>query len=1392
MTEFTGHAFYVAKSGHQHGTDVRSAPQNLVKVGLEAKRYRSGTKPSLDQLLYKITDASTASKPVDLWLLAATWTVDVSDREKLHSYAESCGLAVLIFDWPRRLNRLCEFAVLCASAPKTCDAFLENTPSLTSAFAIVRQSPSYEKSCSQLLECLTLPNLGYDSARRACGHWLKTAQRTLANAKSRLHGHHNLLATDHGVVQRANINAQLDNWYTGSDAVAALLGDEGMGKTWAALAWHRRLASSNDDSPLTVFLSAKAIDGTDVKSTLANALATQTESQNPEFWKKRLHLWERNASPDVRILVLLDGLNENFKFTEWAEWLQPLFEDRLSGMYRIIVSCWPNWWERSLFRLANLTPKPLEVRVGAFDDDELSELLQTMCIKQSDLAPAVLELMRVPRLSSLVAKHRDKLEHSGDITAERVIYEDWKDRVERRGTRAGLSHDDMQSFVADIGNKMKADLDQNLTKTDVIDSLSDASGKTGLELEPAIRELRSGGWLNRGAKPNTYRVASQRIPFVLGATLISQIADETVTSLMEQDIAEFLDPLKAHQLGASILRAATTIALITSGTSLILRQTLLYRWLDESNFRVEDFEAFWRLAGLEPDLFLDLAETRWLARSNSYFRDEVLIKSLANAAEFTTFKPALKDRLTQWLGTVWTSSNTGLTDQTTNPKQARLIQASADTHSRYKLWKSSSAVASFTTIHLDENDSWSWLSARAIPILSYMNRTPFVSALEAWALSRAIMNDPMHSDQIAWLLRLNASDSVSTVQAIDKLIARLHGQQNPICDKAAGYLQSAVSRTDRTGAPIPKHQPPDQQVQAFDVQSMDPDALNAAATKYLQHSGWKTCDPDSGSALINEVITRGFDADTSALHLLVDNLVDVLILLTPDNRRRLRDAITTAQQSITTTDQPGKPLSARLLSARLTLELYDADAPRQAMLILTSEIQAARIEWKPLARPVTVQDIEGIDPSNAAPHHLAGWLEYLFDNLAETEAAELDFLPNFVTHVNKEVRTTALKLATIGPHFGALDAFANSPYASMPNDKTEPAREFEYWRNCALLQFCQYSPSVPISKCLAPEHIALIVENSTPDAEALDSFNTYLKGEFEALRAEKSWSSGRYWQSHKDAIRALAQHDQEALLNWLDPWLQSPHPVPGKALMTEFPAIDTMHALATTAPGTSLSLYQALLNTSFKRLYSSDGIETFPFEINTTHATKLCDSLLEQASTDKHLFAIANAAHRHDRLDWLFGQISQLHDSTLPADVAKALTLLGMCDQSDRARAVWDALGSQPPADEWLRTVHSASLDDYARNQSARTALTDFWSAQAPSAIRHAMRRLLESCDTRCTIWINDLLPKQTDRDYMHITSLHLAVDSLNQRCKRDRDARKKTLFHTPLGLAYSTMAPWK
>ena len=376
LSELTGQSFYVAKSGHQEGSDVRSTPCNLFRIGLEAKRYKPPNKLDIDDLLHKITDASTARRPVDLWVLAATRPINVSDRERLDSHGEQCGIGVAVLDWPKNLARLCDLAVICASAAKTCETILEPTAELNAALELIREDTEFEQAHSRLLGQFTQADTGYANARLASERWMVEAQTSLANAKSRLGGHHNLRESQYGVISRTTINARLDDWYAGSYGAAALLGDEGTGKSWAALDWHDRLKASEAGAPLTIFLSATAIDTSkDIKSAIAGALRAQTGIRSIEFWKRRLALWETGEGDGVRILILIDGLNENNQFVDWADWLQPLFEDRLGGMYRVIVSCWPNWWYGSLMRLVSLEPKPREIVVERFDNSELDSLL---------------------------------------------------------------------------------------------------------------------------------------------------------------------------------------------------------------------------------------------------------------------------------------------------------------------------------------------------------------------------------------------------------------------------------------------------------------------------------------------------------------------------------------------------------------------------------------------------------------------------------------------------------------------------------------------------------------------------------------------------------------------------------------------------------------------------------------------------------------------------------------------------------------------------------------------------------------------------------------------------------------------------------------------------------
>ena len=200
--------------------------------------------------------------------------------------------------------------VICASAINACNTFLKSSAQLTQALDFIRREAEFENRRSQIISRLTLADTGYESTRLACERWLVEAQFSIANAKSRLGGHHNLQNSEYGVIPRISLKTQLDEWYRNRQAMAALLGDEGTGKSWVSLDWHDTLKSSIEGAPLTIFLAAKNIGASGVKHTLAKTLSTQTGIRSDAFWEKRLALWERSGR--VKILVPVRWLKRKF------------------------------------------------------------------------------------------------------------------------------------------------------------------------------------------------------------------------------------------------------------------------------------------------------------------------------------------------------------------------------------------------------------------------------------------------------------------------------------------------------------------------------------------------------------------------------------------------------------------------------------------------------------------------------------------------------------------------------------------------------------------------------------------------------------------------------------------------------------------------------------------------------------------------------------------------------------------------------------------------------------------------------------------------------------------------------------------------------------------------
>ena len=1396
LRELTEKAFYVVKSGSQGGSDVRSDPANVVRIALESKRYGTKTRLPVDALLHKLTEASTADPPPDLWILASTREIDSTDREKLHGHGSDLGISVAVWDWPGERDNLCDLAAVCGSAPEACQSYLDWSNELGEALALIRAHGDFELKTSHWRRQLVEPDVGYANGRERCGEWLTEAQGSLANAKSRLGGHHDLRSSRYGVVRRSGINRELQAWFAERKAgVAALAGDEGMGKSWAALDWCNELVESlGPESPMVVFLPARLVKSTDAKHDVARSISKQAGRGSEEFWRRRLDLWERSGRESIRVLVVVDGLNQNFLFRDWADWAQPLLEESVRGMYSLLITCWRTSWRDELLSLRSLEPEPVEIAVAGFDDEELDKLLAAMDVRREDLAESVVPLMRVPRLSAVALAHREALAESGDITAERVVYEDWKDRIRRSGQAAGLDDDRMKAFVADLGRQLREDVDRAVSRRNIMDILSHESGRTGDELRAAVAQLTSGGWFRAGDRPDTFKLETDRVPYVLGAALMSELKRNYGSGDIGGMVAEFLDPLKAHSLGARILRAATTIALVEAGTAEDLKRELVGRWLDEQNFSTEDFDTLWRLAGLDAELFLGIAEREWLGAHASGLKDEVLIKTLANAAEFKNFNEALKKQLVEWHGTAWPVPLAGHSPNGGDGIDGLRAEGveSGTVRSRLEDWLKSTASDGFTSVRFREEGEWGWLGHRAIAVISYLARAPYTAAFEAWALSRAVMEWPQHQDDIGWVLRTNTEDPDEAHEALGNVAGRLEGHFHATSRRAASHLRKAMSHTKRgdlreadISIPGGERRPVED-----DIAEMEGDALLNAVEDYLGPEGWKRHNATAGAALIDMLIERGIPPAGKEMDLLSNGFREVLTIIAPKSRALLTATFERGRAAALAGDDPQPGVAASLGFMALILRLFERSAKEQSSLLLASEYAPMEPEWRGLCHVPTVGDMADLGFGAASRAGLLLWLDCVGQRLDKVLIESLEFLPSLVTNEDVDIRRRAVEMASYGRHVEALRRFAESDYASPPPDDAK--RDFfeEHARNVALLELESMDAGNVPANWLADECAALKVKRGDVSDTTLDAFDAYLVQELKVLTIARSWSTRRYWYSYLDCVKTLIERKGGPLIERLAHLTENAAHRADWALMNDFPVLDTMRALKESAPKVALTAYRALKEGIKGSIFSKEVIDGFPFElVRSVPSDVACDERLESAVTDKELLDIAYFCHRNGRVDWLLERIAVKEASAWPADVAKAFTLLGCCDSGPDADMFWDGFNLRPPEDDWLRRVFRESRKDYCRNRRARTALEAFWRSDSDADAWHAWKLVEQNCDRRIGVWIGEVEPTIEDRPYARQLARNLGVRGLNEAVKKDGQRRKKRLFHTPI--PFSNMAPW-
>lgn len=793
----TGHRFHLLKSGPQAGVDAMTEPlANGLVIGFEGKRYGAATRLGLDELKAKLIDAARSHIGLDLWVLATTRPIDASDRRALHALGDEEGVAVDVLDWDNHPAQLPALAVLWAAAPYVTKDYFSESENLEQALSELRADPRFSGELDRQLQNLKRPDIGFDNARRHSIGYLEGILQDRQSAKAQLRSPANLLEASAKRVRR-RVESTIQNWWDQKRAnPLVILGDEGVGKTWALLSWWISFVDGKEvaEIPLTLVVAAQDIGEHSGASLIVDRLARLVQLRSHNFWERRLVQWKEHRTPFPKILLIIDGLNQHFSYRRWSDLLQPLLARQWTGQVAVAITCRPDHWQNQLLELADLQPHPHIVTLGPFDGPELDEVLSLNGLTQNDLSPALLDLIRIPRLCQLAIERREEMEESGDITRWRLILEDWKHRLSIRGTDIGITDKEFRSLVSRLGSKLRieAPSDSSVSRREIIQPILDESLRPPESLMGVISEVVDGRWLEPTSRAHRFKVRAELAPFALAIALIDHLTAAREGRAYEDEFAYFFDPLKGQDNGAEILRAAVTIGLLDDSCGHPLRIFLLRKWLNEQNLTDEDFDTFWRLIGSAPDIFLDFAESMWLEHSTG-LPDEMLIDALARACEQRPVLEAVASRATRWLAKYRTDPLAWMFGGR-DPDPPRSERVKVETIRRRKLWDEIDSNP-FASIPLSEaeSDDFHWVGTRVVAVLSRLPRLPFVPALTSWAVSRSIMAWELEYDEVAWLLRLNDQDAADVARALLDVCNQLIAIPSIVCQDAARMLLECLA-----------------------------------------------------------------------------------------------------------------------------------------------------------------------------------------------------------------------------------------------------------------------------------------------------------------------------------------------------------------------------------------------------------------------------------------------------------------------------------------------------------------------------------------------------------------------------------------------------------------------
>ena len=783
----TGRRFLLAKSGYQAGRDMSTGLLGANRIAVECKRYLAETPLNERELLGELVQVSYDIPQLDLWVVVATRKVGDKLQDLVSQEARAKGFEALIIDTETDVgNSPSSLTILCAYAPEIVVSFIQrispdaDAEKLKDILGSISSQQGYPKRLDELKGNLSSPTVGFDNLRHSQNRLLLSRFQSASESQAAFGQVLNISDQDVRLIERLKAWEKIDEWldyWKNNHPFLAILGEEGDGKTWGSASYLLRKLRSDIKFPLVLFITSKNIPSTnEPQELLARVVARQSGKFDDIYWKRRLERWkERGDQVNPLIFLILDGLNER-QDIDWRSLLEKLNVPPWNNLVACVVTCRTHTWEKKYSCLSHLNFQSWII--PPYNDSELYIALAAHDLNPSDIAPNLLPLMRKPRYFDLVVRLRQVMAESGDVTVERLLYEDWRDRISRKsGLQFG--HEEFQALIRDLAEK----------------SLSQSESFSEREVEdlvPAdqrviVQELISSGILKSDlSKEGRYTVERKRLIQGFGLLLKEEVSRAISSGdAVEERIARLLEPQSDMDIKVEICGAAVFHAVADRNFPEVGRLALLQEWFKGRNLDEKLDESIVAYFPVCPETYLKLAEIVWSDASENSLAQELLMHGLLKWRGSEKLDPVMIPVFERWLGFVHPY---GFRFQRgSKGEKAEEIRLQIEERLGCKLPSGTFSFAGydFTAI---KDDGLLRLARVALAVISHHGeKQKFIKALATWSLSRMLMGHPNEYELASWVLKTPRDDIWKELKFETQ---NLIGQNSRLTQQAAYLLLS--------------------------------------------------------------------------------------------------------------------------------------------------------------------------------------------------------------------------------------------------------------------------------------------------------------------------------------------------------------------------------------------------------------------------------------------------------------------------------------------------------------------------------------------------------------------------------------------------------------------------